>query len=139
MQVDPLVLNQIGAVLVRISYLADYGTLDEYLANLTADARWTITSLDGTSHTDERAAIEAGIRRRRAQGLQGPGSGARHVVTTVQAVLNEDGTALALSYFTMFHHITSDPRIVSMGRYHDLLRRNQDGDWQIISRTVTRD
>lgn len=80
------------------------------------------------------AAIRAGAAERRAAGVQGPGSAARHVVGVTSVDVDGD-TATALSYFRFYLSTTGDPRLVSMGTYRDVFRR-VDHRWRLASRTI---
>ena len=73
----------------------------------------------------------ADVRQQRADGLTGPGSGTRHVITTLVVTVNSPATATADSYWLFFH----DTVLSGLGRYHDTIRR-EAGAWRIAGRQV---
>lgn len=132
---DDALLLEIHAAVVGLAYLADYGSVEDYMGCLCEDAQW-IVSRPGNGHaTQDRAQVEAGVRQRRAKGAQGPGSAVRHVVNSVAAQRNADGTASTVSYYSLFRRTDTEPQLSSMGRYFDTWRR-EEGRWRIARRTV---
>jgi 3-phenylpropionate/cinnamic acid dioxygenase small subunit len=130
---------QVMQVLKRVAYISDAGSLEEYAALLTADMVWEMphNPVTGVAAQTRRGQedVMAGVVERRATGSQGPGSGTRHVVDTVQ-VEAERGTAVALSSWQFYVGAYGSPRIVSMGFYRDELRR-VEGSWRLAARRIT--
>jgi 3-phenylpropionate/cinnamic acid dioxygenase small subunit len=129
--------GEIRSLLARVAQLADAGTVEEYLELFTEDAGWEMPANPAVGAPADRRAgradIAAGVRARRAAGLQGPGTATRHVVTST-AVDVESGSAV--SYWMFFVETTTAPRLVSIGRYDDRLRRSDDR-WLLAHRTIT--
>jgi ketosteroid isomerase-like protein len=130
---------EIRNLLARLAQLADTEDVPRYLALLAEDVIWEMPANPtiglAASTRRGRGEIEAGIRERTADGLQGPGSDTMHVITTTTVDVDDD-TATALSSF-LFYGTTSDaPVLRSMGRYHDTLLRTGDG-WKLARRTIS--
>jgi 3-phenylpropionate/cinnamic acid dioxygenase small subunit len=132
--------EMIRSLLARIAQLADDGELDDYLDQFTADAVWSMPANPAVGAPADtrrgREDIAAGVRARRASGLQGPGTATRHVLTTVAVSLDSTGRAHATAYWLFFADTTSAVRLVSVGRYDDELRL-EDGRWRLARRTIT--
>jgi 3-phenylpropionate/cinnamic acid dioxygenase small subunit len=130
---------QVIQVLKRVAYVSDAGSLEEYAALLTADMVWEMphNPLTGVAAQTRRGQedVMAGVVERRATGSQGPESGTRHVVDTIQ-VEADRGTAVAVSSWQFYVGTDGSPRLVSMGSYRDELRR-VDGSWRLAARRIT--
>jgi 3-phenylpropionate/cinnamic acid dioxygenase small subunit len=79
--------------------------------------------------------LRARIERDRARGVQGPGSGTRHVSTTRYVSFVDRDTAESESYFIYFTSVAAEPRAAGVGRYSDRLVR-LDGRWKLASRRI---
>jgi len=81
----------ISQVVARLAFLADHGTIDEYLALMDPQVEWHmpanptlgLRAEDRSGHDDVRAGVEA----RRAAGVQGPGSATKHLITNTTVLL----------------------------------------------------
>ena len=125
---------QIAGVITRMAHVCDMGNLDEYDQFFTADA-----SCGPPSATVRGlAAIIEGSKAHRAAGTTGPGSGTRHVITTVAVSLTGADTAEADSYWQIYEQATGVPTVRAMGAYRDSFRRELAG-WRIAEREVTVD
>ncbi|MEN3358154.1 MAG: hypothetical protein V7637_2136 [Mycobacteriales bacterium] len=75
---------EIRSLLARVAQVADAGTVAAYLELFTEDAVWEMPANPAVGAPAERRAgradIGAGVRARRAAGMQGPGTATRHVV-----------------------------------------------------------
>ena len=129
----------IRSLLARLAHLADSGDLDEYLTLFTEDAAWVVPAIPQTGvAASERRGVEeiaAGVRERRAAGVQGPGTGTMHLVTTTDVEIEGD-EAIALSTWLFLADTATAPRVQAVGRYHDTLRRTQDG-WRLARREIS--
>jgi uncharacterized protein (TIGR02246 family) len=121
-------------LIARVAHVADGGDLEESRELYTEDAVW---EFPGSAPRHGRDGILADVRQRRAEGVTGPGSATRHVITTL-AVTVEDpaGTATADSYWLYYRDTTTAPVLLSMGHYHDTVRYD-DGAWRIARRQIT--
>ncbi|HVW45208.1 MAG TPA: nuclear transport factor 2 family protein [Amycolatopsis sp.] len=129
---------EIRNLIARIAHLADDGDVDEYLSHWCEDASW---EGGGRPRLSGHEALRAGVLQRRADGVQGPGTGKRHVNTTLWVDVDvRDGSATAQSYFLMLAPETGTTgHVVSLtGRYDDRFRRTADG-WKFASRLITTD
>lgn len=126
--------RDIHDLLARLSHLADRGTVEEYLELWADDGEWAGSADTARGHDALRERVE----RYRAAGVQGPGSGTRHVSTTRFVDVGTDGTAHSESYFVYFDGVPADPRPRRVGRYvDDLVHR--DGRWLIARRRLVLD
>jgi uncharacterized protein (TIGR02246 family) len=123
---------EIRNTISRLAILADQGDLDEYVDQFTEGAVW---DLPGASRHG-RADIRAGAEQRRAEGVTGPGTATRHVITTVSVSVDGPDTAWADSYFMFLQNTAEAPSIVNMGVYHDRFER-EDGSWRLAHRQIT--
>ena len=133
---------EIQSLLARVAHFADDGGVEHYLSNFTEDAVWESASNPATGMQAQtrtgHTAIEDGVRTRRAAGIQGPGTGTRHVLTTI-AVTPHDrdpDVATATAYWIFYVDTTTAPRISGIGRYDDTFRR-VDGRWRLAHRRIT--
>ncbi len=131
---------EIRNVLARIAQLADTGAVDDYLAQFTDDAEWEMPDnprlgLAGSVRRG-RAEIAAGVRERRAAGVQGPGSETMHVITTTSVQFDGADAVHAHTYFLYYATASTAPTLRNMGQYHDTMRRTDHG-WKLARRTIT--
>lgn len=131
---------EIANLIARIAHLADDGEVGAYLDCFTADAVWELAVASGIGLDVQtrrgRAELEAGVRERRRQGMQGPGSHTRHDVSTV-AVTIDRHRASSRAYYRYYLDTHATPRLATMGVYDDEFIRGADG-WLLARRTITR-
>lgn len=130
---DAEIRNLVG----RVAQLADDGDLDDYLQLFTDDATWT--SGGGAAVHTGSAELLDGARSRRAAGVQGPGTGTRHLNTTLWVEVESADSARAESTF-LFLDTTGDGDVAvrSTGRYADRFRRTDEG-WRLCERRIITD
>jgi 3-phenylpropionate/cinnamic acid dioxygenase small subunit len=116
-------------IVARIAHYSDAGGLDDYGRLFAEDASWEMPPARGRSEIQEAGAA------RRAEGLTGPGSQTRHVVTTVAVTVDGDA-AVADSYWQFYTDTATAPVLSMMGHYRDTFRREPDG-WRLVERLVT--
>ena len=121
-------------VIAHIARLADQGDLDEYVDQFTEDALWNFPP----GPRKGRADILAGARERRASGTTGPGSRARHQITTIEIDVHEDDTATADSYLVFIVNKPDGPSIAVSGSYHDTFVR-EGSRWRLARRDIDND
>jgi 3-phenylpropionate/cinnamic acid dioxygenase small subunit len=131
--------GEIRTLLARLAQLADSGDLDEYLTLFLPDAEWVIPEIPQTGvPASVRTGVEeiaAGVRERRAAGVQGPGTNTAHMVTTIAVEFVHAGEAVARSTWLFLADTSTAPRIQSFGRYVDTLRA-VDGAWRLARREI---
>lgn len=136
---------EIRSLLALVAQAADAGTVEAYLELFTENAVWEMPANQAVGAPADRragrAAIGAGVRARRAAGMQGPGTATRHVVAGTAVLPGPPGavntaTAAAVSYWMFFADTASAPRLVSIGRYDDELCQ-VGGRWLLARRTIT--
>ena len=125
---------EVRNLVARIAQLSDEGALDDYARLFTEDAVWDGGTAFGVrkGHAD----ILVGAKERRAAGTSGPGSHARHVITT-SAVRLEGATAHVRSYFLFYVECDKTPVVRVVGVYQDELRRTPSG-WKLARRQIER-
>ncbi len=123
---------EIRNLIARIAILADQGELDEYADQFTEDSVWAFPA----APRHGRAEIRAGAEERRAEGITGPGSATRHVITTVAVRVDGPDHAVADSYFVFLQNTTTSPSIFNMGAYHDSFVR-QGLAWRLARREIS--
>ncbi|MFD0690709.1 nuclear transport factor 2 family protein [Actinomadura fibrosa] len=123
---------EIRGVLARVARSSDMGSLEDYGSQFTEDAVWV---MPGHPARRGRAEIVAGGAARRAEGVAGPGSRSRHVISTVTVAL-DGASAVAESYWQFYVDTDSAPRLQSMGCYRDAFRREAAG-WRLARRDIT--
>lgn len=119
-------------VLARVAHCSDAGDLADYGALFTEDARW---EMPGVPVKRGRAEIVAAGAARRAEGVTGPGSHSRHLISTVSVAVEGD-RAVAESYWQFFVDTATAPVLRSMGAYRDTFRRTGRG-WLLAERLIT--
>jgi 3-phenylpropionate/cinnamic acid dioxygenase small subunit len=119
-------------VISRIAILADQGELDDYADQFTEDAVWDLPAAPRYGRVD----IRAGAEQRRAEGVTGPGTATRHVITNVAVSVDGPDTATADSYFVFLHNTATAPIIFNMGVYHDRFVREL-GIWRLARRQIS--
>lgn len=122
---------EIRNLIARVAQLADHGDLEEYASLFTEDGAWEFPG----GPRRGRADILAGARERRRDKVTGPGSGTRHVITTLAVQVTSGTAATADSYWLFWRDTATSPALVNMGHYHDVLRR-EDGAWRIARREI---
>jgi 3-phenylpropionate/cinnamic acid dioxygenase small subunit len=123
---------EIRNLISRIASLADHGDLDDYAEQFTEDSVWALPK----APRHGRADIRAGADARRADGLTGPGSASRHVITNVSVTIDGPDSAVADSYFMFVRNTSAVPSILNMGSYRDRFVC-QDGTWRLARREIT--
>ena len=119
---DAAIRNVIGLA----ALLGDQGAPVDYLKVYAPEAVWRMGE-HVQSGADE---IVAAAAARRAEGVSGPGTGTRHLVTPLTVEVTGD-TATAVSYYAFL----SGTAIATTGTYRDELARGERG-WQITRRDI---
>lgn len=138
---EPLAADaEIRNLLARIAHLADDGAVEDYLTQFTGDAVWEMPANPAAGAPADRrvgiADIADGLRSRRASGLQGPGTGTRHAVISIEVNLASERAASTVAYWLFFADTRSAPRLAGVGRYDDEVRLVA-GRWRLAHRRIT--
>ena len=132
---------EIRNLIARLAHMADTGDLDaEYLPLFTDDAEWVFPGgadpAAGKATVKGHAAIRADRVQRRGSGFQGPGTGTRHLNTTLAVRVDGSDTAEADSYWMFIGDTASgDPKVRGVGQYHDTFERTPSG-WKLARRQI---
>jgi 3-phenylpropionate/cinnamic acid dioxygenase small subunit len=136
--VDQMALRNLVS---RIAHTADAGELSAYGECFAPDAEWWPPEEPGVDvPTDPSIGLEHIVSRaadRRAQGVQGPGTHTRHVVSTSAFEMDGPDQARGLSYWRYYTHTAETPRLFSQGEYHDTFVR-LEGRWVLLKRVLLR-
>src|ERR1700728_4378536 len=137
--VDELEIRNRVAELAQLADAAPDDELDRYLALLTEDATWVVVADNELLKTQERkghSEILEGVRQRRAEGVQGPGTDTRHVVSTLVVTFETSDRAMARCYWQYFTNASSSaPVLALMGEYRNTFVRTPAG-WKLARREV---
>lgn len=127
---DAADITAITDLIHKLALYSDKATVEQWGALIADDV---YVDLFGSVSSGREATL-AGSRERRASGRTGPGSGSRHLVTTVS--INVDGDR-ATGDVTVLFYTATDPEAL-LGRvvnYADTYTRNADG-WKLLHRVA---
>jgi len=129
---------EIRTLLAELAFQADDGELDTYLDLFTEDAVWEMPANAAAgvpaARCEGRAEISASVEQRRAIGVQGPGTGSMHHLTTVRVEVDGD-VASGRVYYQFVGMVEGRPAVRTIGRYRDTYRRTAAG-WKLSHRTI---
>lgn len=123
---------EIRNLIARVAQVADRGPLEDYGALFTQDAAWELPGGPRLGRDD----ILEGARQRRRDGVTGPGSRTRHLISTVSVVVQDACRATADSYWQFWRDTDRAPGLLNMGHYRDTLRV-EEGAWKVARREIT--
>jgi 3-phenylpropionate/cinnamic acid dioxygenase small subunit len=136
---DELEIRNLVAELSQLADTAPDAELDRYLALFTEDATWAVLTDSEVLSAQERKGhqeILDGVRERRAEGIQGPGTETRHVISTVVVTFETSDRALARCYWQYYTHAASSaPVLARMGEYRNTFVRTGEG-WKLARREL---
>ena len=131
-------VDDIRKLVADLAIRADTGTIDEYLALFTEDAVWVMPANPDTgvpaAYRKGRDDIRVGVEERRSMGVQGPGTAARHHITTLSVDVDGD-RATGHVYYQFLNRRDGAVVIQTLGEYHDTYLRTPDG-WQLAHRLI---
>lgn len=123
---------EVRNLIARLAILADQGDLAEYGDQFTEDSVWALPG----APRHGRAEILEGAEARRAEGVTGPGTSTRHVITNITVHVDGPEAASAESYFLFLRDTSGSPSIVNTGVYRDRFRR-EGRTWRMERREIT--
>jgi 3-phenylpropionate/cinnamic acid dioxygenase small subunit len=134
----PEVHVQVQRLVAQLALQADAGTLEDYLDLFTEDAVWEVPANDRAGVPAARCVghdeIATSVRQRRALGVQGPGTGAMHHITTQEIEVHGE-QATGRIYYQFVAIVDGVPTIRTLGQYRDRYRRTTNG-WKLAHRVV---
>lgn len=126
--------RDIRNLIAKLGHLADDGDNDDYLDLWAPDSTYHEADVEHSGREPQRARLE----RHQAASVQGVGSDARHLNTTLWVEFDDDENARAQSYYLYIRDAsTGSPRIASTGRYWDRFRY-ANGRWYFVERRKAR-
>jgi hypothetical protein len=129
---------EIRNVIARLAMATDLGDLDEYASLFTGDGHLEMRAEPGKPQvvppTKGRDAILAGGKKRRAEGMTGPGSHVAHTIQTCAVTVSGDA-ATAKTYVVIYKNTHTKPEPLSLRLYNDAFVRTSDG-WKLASRYI---
>jgi 3-phenylpropionate/cinnamic acid dioxygenase small subunit len=129
---------EIRNLIARLAHLADDGELELYATCYSDDISWEAPpGPDGPvpARRGLAAAVD-GSRQRRAEGIQGPNSHVRHVVSTTEVRSDGSDRATSRSYWRMYQNGNAEPQVRALGVYDDEFTRTPAG-WRMSRRTIS--
>jgi hypothetical protein len=129
---------EIRNIIARIALTTDLGDLDEYASFFADDAHFEMRVEAGQTPlvppTKGRAGIVAGSKKRRADGVSGPGCHMAHCLQTSTVAVTGD-TAKAQTYVIVYKNTDKVPEPVAMKIYRDDYIRTAEG-WKLSCRFI---
>ena len=130
--------TDIRRLIAALAVQADIGELDDYMDLFTDDAIWEMPANPATgvpaAHCAGRSEIAASVQQRRGLGVQGPGAGTMHHITTQHIEVSGD-EATGHIYYQFLGMVDGKPVLRTLGQYRDRYRRTADG-WKLAHRTI---
>ena len=124
-------IDQIRDVIARYCQLCDDGRFDEWAELFTPDTRFHVMGRTSEGRAAAQAFIEAG---------QTPERRGKHLAVNTVIELDQPdvvGTApRSARAWTDYIFVSRDKAITSVGRYHDVLVRDDDGRWRFAVREI---
>ena len=128
----------IRKLIADLAVQADTGELDDYLALFTEDAVWEMPANPASgvpaAYRSGRDDIGVSVVERRSIGVQGPGTGTMHHLTTQRIEVSGDAASGHI-YYQFVGMVDGKPTIRTLGQYLDRYRRTDDG-WKLAHRTI---
>lgn len=125
-------------VINRLAMLTDGGESDAYAMLFTEGARLEMRSEPGQPSvvppTVGRAAILAGSKQRRADGMTGPGTGVVHALQQSEVMVTDDA-AQAKTYVIIYRNAGAAPEAMALKVYNDQFVRTPQG-WRLAVRYI---
>ncbi len=125
---------EIRNLLARCTQLSDDGSLGDYIDCMHEDAVWGGTGFPERCGHQE---ILEGAEQRRADGIAGPGSHTRHLISTSHVDVRGE-KANARSIFSFYGNTHQVPELRMMGVWEDEFMRTDRG-WKLTRRTIVRE
>lgn len=125
--------GRIRALIGRAAYLGDHGEAAQYAEIYSHDAVWEM----GDERQVGVGTIISSATERRANGIGGPGSNTKHIVTPMDVRFTSVDEAVATSYLTFWTNTDSTPTVALITTYTDTVRRDPEG-WRISYRSINR-
>ena len=126
--------TEIRNIIARIAIASDVGDLDEFASLYAGDATVQMRVVPGLPPDEGLEAILAGSRKRRADGITGPGSGMVHAIQS-SAISVAGDEASAMTYVVLYRNGHASPELSGILIYNDGFARTAEG-WRLTSRCI---
>jgi uncharacterized protein (TIGR02246 family) len=123
--VDPSTESEIRRTLTRYCQRCDDGDFAAWAQLFEPDATFSVL---GATH-EGREAIRVFI-----EAAQPPEARGKHVIAQSDIDLHANGDEATV--VTDYLFLSRARQVTSAGRYHDRLRRGDDGEWRFVSREI---
>jgi uncharacterized protein (TIGR02246 family) len=136
---EALDVVEIHDLIARVAHAVDNGDVDAYAECFTEAAQWrteaSVILGMPASVVDGRDAIVEGMQQRQRDGIQGPGTQSRHIVSTVSVTFDGADDARVIAYWQYVTRTLQGPVLSAVGAYDNHVRREPDG-WRIAVRIL---
>lgn len=126
--------SEIRNLIARIALATDIGDLDEFHSLYAQSATVQMRVVPDLPPDEGLDAILAGSRKRREDGITGPGSGMVHAIQSSAIAVSGD-EATAQSYGLLFRNAHTQAEMMSVIIYNDAFVRTGDG-WRLSRRCI---
>jgi len=126
--------SEIRNLIARIALATDVGDLDEFASLYAENATLQMRSVPGVPPDQGLQAILAGSRKRRADGVTGPGSGMVHAIQS-SAISVTGNEATAKTYAVLYRNVLTAPEGRGIIIYNDSFARTAEG-WRLAVRYI---
>jgi uncharacterized protein (TIGR02246 family) len=118
-------------LIARIAHCADESAVEGYADLYAEDAVW---GMRGKEPLRGLHAIIEATRRRREEGITGPDSNTRHVISTIHVSAIGRDHAEAKSVFQFYSNVNATPILVAVGSYEDRFVKRDV--WRLANRLI---
>jgi len=126
--------TEIRNLIARIAFATDVGDLDEFASLYAEDACLQMRAVPGLPPDEGLETILAGSRKRRADGITGPGSGMVHAIQS-SAISVAGDEATAKTYVVLYRNDHTKPEMSGIIIYNDAFVRRAKG-WRLSVRYI---
>jgi hypothetical protein len=126
--------SEIRNIIAHIAMATDVGDLEEFSSLYAEDATLQMRSVPGVPPDQGLGAIMAGSKKRRADGVTGPGSGMVHAIQS-SAISVAGDEATAKTYAVLYRNVLTTAEVMGIIIYNDTFARGAQG-WRLSVRYI---
>lgn len=127
-------ITEIRNLIARIAIATDIGDPGEFAELYASDATLQMRVVPDIPPDQGLEAILAGSRKRREDGITGPGSGLVHAIQASAVAVNGDA-ATSKTYVVLYRNGLTAPELSAILIYNDAFVRAADG-WRLSLRYI---